>query len=389
MPHHTLTDTANDIWVETLKLTPSDLKLPASPAWTVEKQVLHGGRREGVDLVRVNNGRFAFAVSPTRGMGLWSSEFEGKRVGWRSPVKDGPVNPAFVNLTARGGLGWLSGFDELMARCGLESNGAPYTEESGTLVPLHGRIANIPAHRVMVSVDEAAPHAIHVEGQVDEAELFFTQMRLKSTYSTVPGSNRLTLRDEVTNLRDDPSGFELVYHWNFGPPQLEEGSRFVAPIKTVCPRDARAVEGLGHLDVYGPPEPGFTEQVYFFELLADNEGRTVVLLRNRAGDQGVALRYRVEQLPCFTLWKSTQGLNEGYVTGLEPGVNYPNPKPFEARHGRVRTLEPGASHVAETIYEVLSGAEAVRAVEQEVAAIQAQAAATYLANPQEPFAPAG
>ena len=191
----------------------------------------------------------------------------------------------------------------------------------------------------------------------------------------------------MTNLREDPSGFELVYHWNFGPPQLEEGSRFQAPIKTVCPRDARAVEGLGHLDVYGPPEPGFTEQVYFFELLAGKDGRTVVLLRNRAGDQGVALRYSVEQLPCFTLWKSTQGIHEGYVTGLEPGVNYPNPKPFEASHGRVRTLKPGASHVAETVFEVLSGADAVKAVEEEVAEIQSQARPNILGKPTEPFGP--
>jgi hypothetical protein len=291
-----------------------------------------------------------------------------------------------VRLEARGGLGWLSGFDELMARCGLESNGAPYTDDSGTRVPLHGKIANIPAHRVSASIDD---DAIRLDGEVDESELFFAQMRLRTRYSTAPGSNRLTLRDEVTNLRAVEDGFELVYHWNFGPPHLEEGSRFVAPARTVCPRDARAVEGLGHYDVYGPPEPGFGEQVYFFELLADAGGRTVVLLRNRAGDRGVALRYSVAELPCFTLWKSTQGLDEGYVTGLEPGVNYPNPKPFEARHGRVRRLEPGASHVAETVLEVLSGAEAVKSVEREVEAIQAQARPDILSRPAEPFASGG
>lgn len=389
MSHHILTDTSKNLRVESLRLSPSDLKLPAEPAWTVEKQGLRGGRREGVDLVTVDNGKLTFSVCPTRGMGLWSSTFEGRRVGWRSPVKDGPVNPAFVNLDSRGGLGWLSGFDELMARCGLESNGAAYTEDSGTRVPLHGKIANIPAHQVSVSVDDEAPHTLRVEGVVDESDLFFTQMRLKSTYSTVPGSNRLTVRDEVTNLRDGADGFELLCHWNFGPPQLEEGSRFVAPIKTVCPRDPRAVEGLGHLDVYGPPEPGYAEQVYFFDLLAGKDGQTVVLLRNLAGDQGVALRWRIDQLPCFTLWKNTQGLNEGYVTGLEPGVNYPNAKPFEAAHGRVRSLKPGASHVAETIFEVLSGAEAVKAVEQEVAEIQSQSRPNILPKPTEPFAPEG
>lgn len=389
MPNHILLDSSRNIWTGPFSLSPSDLNLPSEPPWKVEKQVLRGGRREGVELVRVDNGRLSFSVCPTRGMGLWSGEFDGKRLGWRSPVRDGPVNPAFVDLQARGGLGWLSGFDELMVRCGLESNGAPYTDGAGALVTLHGKVANIPALQVSVSVDERPPHEIQVTGHVDEAELFFSQMRMKSIYSTEPGSNRLTVRDEVTNTRNQPGGFELVYHWNFGPPLLEEGARFAAPVKTMCPKDARAAEGLGQWDVYGPPEPGFAEQVYFFELLSDADGRTLALLRNREGDLGVALRSAVGQLPCFTLWKCTRGLEEGYVTGLEPGVNYPNPKPFEESQGRVRMLGPGQSHVAETVFEVLSGKDAVKAVEAEVAEIQKQARPTVLEKPGGPFAPGG
>ena len=56
------------------------------------------------------------------------------------------------------------------------------------------------------------------------------------------------------------------------------------------------------------------------------------LLRNRAGDKAVALRFARAQLPCFTLWKQTGGRRDGYVTGLEPATNYPNPRPFEQRH---------------------------------------------------------
>jgi hypothetical protein len=338
-----------------------------------------------VDLVRVNNGALSFSVCPTRGLNLWNASFRGDRVGWRSPVHDGPVHPMFVESGARGGLGWLQGFDELLARCGLEHNGAPYTEGNATY-PLHGRLSNIPAHYVAVNIEENPPHGITIEGLVDEAELFFTQLRMKTSIRTTPGSNALTVRDEVTNLRDGDGEFELLYHWNFGPPHLEEGSRFVAPAKVVCPRDARAVEGIGHYDVYGPPQPGFAEQVYFFELHADDACRTVVLLRNRAGDKGVALRFNTKQLPCFTLWKSTQGLREGYVTGLEPGVNFPNPKPFEKARGRVVPLEPGQWYAAETTLEALDGRDAVAAVEREVEALQAKGAPTIHERPVEPFA---
>ena len=76
------------------------------------------------------------------------------------------------------------------------------------------------------------------------------------------------MRDEFVNRKDQPVEMQVLYHWNFGPPFLEEGSRFVAPLKTVTPRDRRAVEGLARHDVYDAPEPGSTEQVYFYELHA-------------------------------------------------------------------------------------------------------------------------
>ena len=55
-------------------------------------------------------------------MGLWRGQFRGDRIGWDSPVTDGPVNPTFVNLMSTGGLGWLEGFDELGASPDAASN---------------------------------------------------------------------------------------------------------------------------------------------------------------------------------------------------------------------------------------------------------------------------
>src|SRR5262249_20912741 len=208
--------------------------------------------------------------------------------------------------------GWLEGFDELLARCGLGHNGAPYTE-GHAVYGLHGKIANIPARYVAVHVDEGPGGTIAVEGHVDESMLFSTQVRLITTVSTRPGSNALTVRDEFRNLGDRPQGFQVLYHWNFGPPFLEEGARFSAPMKTVVPRNPRAVEGLGHFDVYGAPEPGFAEQVYFFDLLSGPDGgATPALLRDRDGGKGVVLRFNRAELPVFTLWKNTGGLKSGY-----------------------------------------------------------------------------
>lgn len=396
MPSFTLTDLGRDLWVESFAVDSAAVGGSTPHTWSVSKRVLRGGRRDGVDLIQVQNGRFSFSIVPTRGMGLWRGQLAADRVGWDSPVRDGPVHPSLVNLMDWGGLGWLAGFDELLARCGLENNGAPYQvtsvqtdgSERHTTFGLHGRIANLPASYVAVHVGSEPPHEITVEGHVEESKLFAPQIRMVTRIRTTPGSNRLTVRDEFVNLKDAPGEFQVLYHWNFGSPHLEEGARFVAPVKVVAPRDARAGQGIDHYETYGPPEPGFAEQVYFFELHADpGDGRTLAMLRNRAGDKAVVLRFAREQLPAFTLWKNTGGRHEGYVTGLEPGTNYPNPRPVEAARSRVVTLPAGGRYLAETTLEVLDSREAVAAVETEVRALQAPGAPTVHRSPTEPFSP--
>ena len=323
-----LTDLAHDVWVESFAIDNQTQDLAAASRCSVSKRRLRGGRREGVDLVEVNNGPLTFSVIPTRGMGLWRGSYQGNRLGWDSPVADGPVNPAFVNLCGLGGLGWLDGFDELLARCGLAWSGAPFEiktkqadgTESNTTFGLHGKIANTPASYVAVHIADQPPHEIVIEGHVEESHLFGPRVRMITKISTAPGSNRLVVRDEFVNLKDQPMEMQVLYHWNFGPPLLEEGSRFAAPLRTMTPRDSRAVEGLSVHNVYGPPDPGSTEQVYFYELHAQS-GRgseTLAMLRNQGGDKAVVLRFHKDQLPCFTLWKNTAGPRDGYVTGLEP-----------------------------------------------------------------------
>src|SRR5437868_7084588 len=95
---------------------------PGCPvAWSVRTRTLHGGKQEGVELIVVDNGKLQITVIPTRGMGVLSVAAGDVRLGWDSPVKD-IVHPQFVNLQARGGLGWLDGFNEWLCRCGLENN---------------------------------------------------------------------------------------------------------------------------------------------------------------------------------------------------------------------------------------------------------------------------
>ena len=55
---------------------------------------------------------------------------------------------------------------------------------------------------------------------------------------------------------------------------------------------------------------------------------------------GVSVCYDTTALPCFSLWKNTVGEADGYVTGLEPATNFPNPRSFEESQGRIVPLAP-------------------------------------------------
>ncbi|MDQ8182546.1 aldose 1-epimerase family protein [Pelagicoccus sp. SDUM812005] len=350
-------------------------------AWSVRTRTLRGGTQEGVDVVEIDTGKLAFAILPTRGMGIWKGQAGKIQLGWDSPVKR-PVHPAFVQGLENGGLGWLKGFNEWIVRCGLSSMGAPgmdtLVDNNGNameaFLPLHGNIANIPAHTVSLEVTE---EAIVLRGEVDETMMFGPALRLQTEIRAAFGSSSLTIVDTVTNLGDKPTEHELLYHVNYGSSLLEKGSRFVAPFKQVAPRDPRAAEGIAEFDRYAAPQAGFVEQAYFFELAGKRGSRqTLAMLKNAKGDQASLLRYSLKDFPCFTLWKNTAGAKDGYVTGLEPATAYPNPRRFEREKGRVLTLAGGESRTTTLVVENLDTKKAIRAVEAEIKALQKGAKGT-------------
>jgi len=368
-----LTDVTRDVYVPEFSVGSSDFHGTPKLPWSIRKRTLRGGLRDGVDVVEINNGRLSFAVVPTRGMGIWKGSFDGLPLGWKSPIQ-GPVHPQYVNSMDRGGIGWIAGFDEWICRCGLDSNGAPgedvIPDNNGNpmkvQLPLHGKIANLPAGQVKARVIMGDEPELAVTGRVQESMLFSPQLELRTSISTRAGSNRLVIRDEVVNLRSTPAELELLYHCNFGGPFLDAGARLVAPVRECAPRDARAAEGIDTVMQYPAPTPGFIEQAYWFDLHGEPASdATLAMLRSGAGDKACVLRFSRSQLPCFTLWKNPGAESDGYVTGLEPGTNYPNTKRFERERGRVLVLPPGGSHKVELWVEVLDTAAQVAAVEAE------------------------
>ncbi len=359
----TLTDTTRNIHEDDFRISAEDFP-GAKGAWSVTQRTLRGGLNEGVDLVEIDSGRMRLIVVPARGMGIWQATLGDETLGWRSPVR-GPVHPQFVPLFDPSGLGWLEGFDEFIVRCGLESNGAPDFNEQGQLLyPLHGRIANRPAHHVEVTVDDTA-RTITLRGIVEETRFHFQKLRLEVSVTMSLDSASFTINDTVENFGGTPAEMQMLYHINVGEPLLAAGDRVVAAVRSIeaAGDDEKSTEGW---DLFGPPVAGQSEQCYFMNLLADEAGQTQVMLKNAAGTAGTVVEFNTSSLPCFTLWKNEVASADGYVTGLEPATNFPNPRSVESQHGRVIPLAPGETWSAQLEVSRLTTASEVSAVEEAI-----------------------
>jgi hypothetical protein len=301
----------------------------------------------------------------------------GKRIfGWESPVKE-IVHPNLVDLESRGGLGWLEGFNEWMVRCGLSFAGHPGQDEfvnntgdTATMdLTLHGKVQNIPASKVEILIQKRAPHRITVRGIVNENMFYGPKLKLVAELSTTPGSDTFRLSDSITNNGAFDEEFQIIYHTNFGAPILEKGAAVEAAAKTVAPMNDHAGKAAKTWATYAGPTKGFVEEVFLIEPYA-KDGKTAVLLKNAAGNQGAKMSWPVKQLPYLTIWKNTVAKESGYVTGIEPGTGYPFNRKVEREFGRVPKLKPGQSRQFTIDYTVLNSASEVQAASESIKAIQ-------------------
>ena len=372
-----LTDVEENVYKETVEIKSSEVTPKSPAAWSVRKYVLHGGRQEGVEIIEVDNGKLRFTVVPTRGMSIYRVYMGGLRLGWDSPVK-GLVHPQYINLNSRQGLGWLEGFNEWMVRCGLEFFGGPgedeFIDNTGNTakmdLTLHGKIGNIPASKVEIVVERDAPYRIKVRGRVDEAFLHGPKLELWAEISTVPGASTFQISDTVTNRSAVEQEFGILYHGNYGWPLMEEGARFVGPVRQVTPINDHAAKEVSDYDRYQGPAAGSAEQVYCLRMWADENDRTKVMLHNAAKDKAVSIAYSVKELPFFTLWKNQAADEDGYVTGLEPGTGFSQNRSIERKFGRVPKLGPHQSRSFTIDFALHDGKDSVAAAEDDVARIR-------------------
>jgi hypothetical protein len=350
------------------QITSQELGLKIDTPFSVSLRTLHGGRQEGVTVVDIDTGAMKISVVPTRGMNVFEAVAGNVRLGWDSPVSE-LVNPAFIDLKGRGGLGWLEGFNEMVVRCGYEWVGHPGLDQ-GVMLSLHGLAANIPASKVVLSIDEQPPYTIRLKGELKEQAFKQVNFIIKAELSTEAGARSFSLHDTLTNRGDYPKEYQALYHSNFGPPLLERGARFSAPVQQVSPFHEEAVLDLGDWQTYRAPTRDYDENVFNVVPYGDERGNTLAVLHNSGGNLGISLGFNIQQLPMFSLWKNTDTLGQGYVTGLEPGTSFSYNRSYQRALHLVPTIGPKEERHFDMTYTFLADKAVVDEALQQVQSIQ-------------------
>ncbi|WP_394145635.1 aldose 1-epimerase family protein [Vibrio atypicus] len=351
---YVLTDSSTNTYVNRWELSSSNVGFVTDKPFSIKKERLYGGKQDGVDIITVNNGVMEITLIPTRGMGIFDVRKDGQRVlGWDSPVKE-IVNPSYIDLESRNGLGWLDGFNEMLVRCGYEWTGHPGVDDNGQLLSLHGRIQNTPASQVKVIIDDTPPHTITIEGTVAENTFKKAELVTKTSLSVTPGESSFSINDTLTNQSDYEDEYQIIYHSNFGKPILEKGAKVHAAAAEISPFNQYAEQGLDNWQTYLGPTKDYDEMVFNLKPIGDKNNNSLTVLHNQSGNLGVSVQYNVTQLPALTLWKNTDTTQQGYVTGIEPGTSYAYNTKFQRPLGLVPTIAPGESKQFDLTYTVLT-----------------------------------
>ena len=222
----------------------------------------------------------------------------------------------------------------------------------------------------MVSIEEQPPHTIRVKGELKEQAFKQVNFVISTELATEPGAQSFTLHDTLSNQADYPKEYQALYHSNFGPPLLEAGARFSAPIREVSPFNEKAASGMADWQSYRGPTRDYDETVYNVMPYADEHGETVAMLQNANGSRGVSLSFNIEQLPVFSLWKNTDTQGQGYVTGLEPGTSFSYNRSLQRALHLVPTIGPKEQRHFEISYTFLPDKTAVNTALQQIETIQ-------------------
>lgn len=343
---------------------------------------LGDGVERGVRLLEFRTGSgLRFTVAVDRGFDIFECEFRGVPIGWHSPA--GLRHPGLHEGEAEGGLAFLRGFTGLLVTCGLDHAlgpeeetakhyGYPFRKRVGHT--MHGRASYVPARLTGYGEEwRGETCVLWCEGVVSQATVFGENLALVRRIEADLGGNAIRLVDRVENRGYAPTPHMLLYHIDVGYPLLDEGARYIAPIRDVLwaahAGEAYRRQGVGYRTMAGPRHP-FVEQVWEHDMAADADGRVPVALVNDRLGLGFLVETRKSEFPCQLEWQNLQsGL---YALGIEPVTNHVLGRAAARERRELTILEHGEARAYHSTFTVVSGAAALEEVEQRISSIARQ-----------------
>ncbi|MGN6487852.1 MAG: aldose 1-epimerase family protein [Devosia sp.] len=343
---------------------------------------LSDGVERGIRMLEFRTGSgLRFTALVDRALDIADCEFKGQAIGWNSPA--GFRHPGLHEYEGEGGLAWARSFSGLLVTCGLDHilfmNTVPadtyvYSPKPTVSHSLHGRVGTIPARLTGYGEEWRGDECVlWAEGIVQQSAVFGEDLHLIRRIEADVGGNEIRLIDRVVNHGFYKTPHMYCYHINVGHPVLDEGSRYLAPIRDVVwaahAGDAYRQQGVGYRTLPGP-RFDFHEQVWQHELGADSDGRQFVALVNDRAGIGFEVETRKDQFPCLYEWQNLQAGQ--YALGIEPSTNHVLGNLAARERGEMIWLQHGDERRYDSVFRVLNGAGDIAASEARIRGISGQ-----------------
>lgn len=321
-----------------------------------------------------------FTVLVDRAMDIADCEYRGQAIGWHSPT--GFRHASLHEYEGEGGLGWLRSFSGLMITCGLdhilfmndvETSSYVYGPRQRASHSLHGRVGTIPARLTGYGETwNGDDLTLWAEGIVTQAAVFGEHLELHRRIEISAGTNDIRLSDRIVNRGFYRTPHMYCYHINVGHPVLDEGTRYLAPIRDVvwaAHEESYRAQHVGYRRLPGP-QRDFHEQVWQHEMAADDTGTVPVALVNDRLGIGFMVTTRKDQFPCQYEWQNLQAGQ--YAMGIEPSSHHVLGNNAARERDEMIWLEHGDERSYDTVFSVLPDTDAISAAETRIRAISAQ-----------------
>ncbi|HSB92486.1 MAG TPA: DUF4432 family protein, partial [Flavitalea sp.] len=270
----------------------------------IETSVVDNGIGRGSRIAWFTTGSgLRFKVLIDRGLDIGDAFYNAHSLAWLS--NRGFMSPQPL---ADRGIDWLTTWGGgLLTTCGLTHVGGPETDEYGER-GVHGPFSNIPAEiESIIQPDiHTGNRTMSITGTIRQARVFGPHLILRRTISVELGTSVIEINDVVINAGNTSSPHMLLYHFNFGWPLVEPGTKILWTGKW-APRynDGKNQMFNEQTDFKTCPEPleahsGSGEDVGIINIDADQQGISTCGLHNQRLNLAVSLQFKKQQLPWLT-----------------------------------------------------------------------------------------